>query len=702
MPSTHRYDSLRAAPLTAFGYILGLMACFAGQCLAQTPGHNDWYWESRVNLHIDNHSSPVGKGYTVAQLTEMMRDIPVSMIQVSALGNGGALTTYPSQVLPSSGGNWDTPGAWKQVAANLDWKFCIYMNSLGLDQWERHPEWMRRRADGSGYPQRGGYRMCVKPTPGKDGWLETTLLPVVEEVVTKYKPDGIWMDGDWNINNDVCWCDNCKKDWQLKTGKSTVPTGRDDPDWPTWLRLHYDRVFEYRRIVADAIHEIHPACMYTSNGAWRSQPVRAVPNPYGAWDDPRSAPEYVGTLSHDYSARDALKRTRLAAMALSAEEDTPHDIMHLVANPRISIPRLQQWASLTMTGGSAWFMWTGGGIIESQDREKACARFVLDRGDILGRGHSQNPVAVLTSETSWERHRMDGKDDYWTPATLENAAMALQDARFGVDIINEHILNSRVCNYRILVISDNQREVLPQTVESLKAFVKEGGMLLVMGSGLLDCPGKDGDIESLLGLKRTGTAEASNSVNMGEKTTSFSSVWDIETSGAEVLAAYDNGKTFLTRNKVGKGAVAYVSAAGPIPYPDNDGVFSRIMDKLSVKPWVQIQSGDQGKHLVYSFRSEPGRLYLHVVNLTSHVNGQRIEPNSSDAIDPVVVIPRLELSLELPAQPREVTVVPAASGVKHTWNNGRLTLEITNVDYHAAVEIGLDGQFKVQNSEDKK
>ena len=91
--------------------------------------------------------------------------------------------------------------------------------------------------------------------------------------------------------------------------------------------------------------------------------------------------------------------------------------------------------------------------------------------------------------------------------------------------------------------------------------------------------------------------------------------------------------------------------------------------------------------MVYSFRSRPGRLYLHVVNLTSHVNGNRIEPNSSNAIHPVAVIPRLELSLRLPARPREVTVVPAASGVTHTWNNDTLNLNLTNLHYHAAVEI---------------
>jgi hypothetical protein len=93
---------------------------------------------------------------------------------------------------------------------------------------------------------------------------------------------------------------------------------------------------------------------------------------------------------------------------------------------------------------------------------------------------------------------------------------------------------------------------------------------------------------------------------------------------------------------------------------------------------------------------------MHVVDLTSHRSGKRIDPDSHNAIDPVAVIPRLELSLELPARPREVMVVPATSGVTHTWDNGKLNLTLTNVHYHAAVEMVLEGRYEAQNTEDKK
>jgi hypothetical protein len=390
-------------------------------------------------------------------------------------------------------------------------------------------------------------------------------------------------------------------------------------------------------------------------------------------------------------------------MAHSAEEDTPHDIAHNYTS--IVLPRMLQEAGLIMASGSAWAVWGSRNVIDNRslhDKVKTAALFVRDRSGALGKSLSRNPIAFMTSETSWERQHIDGKNGYWNKDAVLNGSRALQDARFGVDIINENILNLKRGFYRAVVISDGQRELLPRTVESLKAFVEAGGTLLVMGSGLLDCPGKESDIGSLLGLERAGTAGGNNSLNMGGKTASFGSVWNVKNGSARVLAAYGNGKPFLTRHAVGKGAVAYVSAAETVPYPDNNGVFAWIMERLDVNPKVRVKSGDQGKHLVYSFRSKPGRLFLHVVNITSHVKGKRIEPNASNDIDPVAVIPRLELDLELLARPQKVTVLPAKSGVTHTWDNGTLNLTLTNVDYHAAVEMTLDGQYKAQYGKEKE
>jgi len=80
-----------------------------------------------------------------------------------------------------------------------------------------------------------------------------------------------------------------------------------------------------------------------------------------------------------------------------------------------------------------------------------------------------------------------------------------------------------------------------------------------------------------------------------------------------------------------------------------------------------------------------------VVNLTSPVDGKRVEPDVSQDIDPVAVIPELTLKLKLPARPNAVSLLPATGRVEYDWNGGALDLRITNVDYHAVVEMAIDG-----------
>jgi hypothetical protein len=242
-----------------------------------------------------------------------------------------------------------------------------------------------------------------------------------------------------------------------------------------------------------------------------------------------------------------------------------------------------------------------------------------------------------------------------------------------------------------VVIPSNQQEVLPQTVDFLKAFVEAGGKLLVMGSGMQHAQQKTRDIEALLGLTRTSVAGGEHSLDMDGKTASFDYAINIEIGDAELLASCTNNRAFLTQRRFGEGVAAYASAAAPIPYPDDSGLLSWAMKTLGVTPWVQVQSGDDDKHLVYSFRSKPGRLLLHVVNVTSHVDGKRVEPDVSQDIDPVAVIPELTMKLKLPARPEAVSLLPATGRVEYDWNDGALDLRITNVDYHAVVELAIDG-----------
>ena len=647
---------------------------------AKKPARNDWYRDSVVNLHIDNHSALVGKGHTVEQLVAMVRDIPVEMIQVSAFGAVGT-TTYPTAIRPHPHrGDWDTLAVWREVARRVGTRFGVYINTRGLRITRDHPAWTQLDAAGKGRGRHGGLDLCVRPSADGTGALETIFLPMLKEIVSRYQPDAVWVDGD-HARTATCYCAHCKAAWHTLTGKAEPPTNPTDPVWPQWLELEQQRFDAYRKQMADVVHAANPRCMYTSNHSWRFRSK-----------DPRCAPRWVDTLSGDLSHGPALRSTRLSAMQLSAEERLPCDIMHniaRIAGHKASLRRVCQQGGLTFACGGAWFLWVPGSTIVQppmQKLAKACATFATARKAALGRSTSMNQVAVLLSETSWHRDRIEGKQGHYDKASPEHAALALQDAGYGVDIDNEATLCSRIGHYRTVVVA-NQRSLAATTLGAVRRFAANGGLVLVTGAGLRpDDEREDPTIAQWLGVSRRRRVEGRHRSRLGEADAVFGSWWDAQAAGAEVLARFADGRPLLTRRRVGRGAVAYLAAA-QVAYPDEDGLLAWAMRALGNGPAVHVVGAARDRHLVFALRRKPGRVILHATNLTAHVRGKRVVSAMAHDIDAEPPLAQVELALPLPTRPRSVRAVPATTQAKAEWKDGILRLTLRNVDVHAAAII---------------
>ena len=652
---------------------------------AQEPKRNEWYYDSVVNLHIDNHSSLAGKGYTAEQLTEMVRDIPVSMIQVSAFGAVG-ITTYPTAICPHPDlGDWDTLAVWKQVAKNCGTRYGIYINTRGLGLPKTHPEWTQLDAKGKGRGRHNGLDVCARPSADGKGVLEQVFVPLMSELGSRYQPDAVWVDGD-HARTPTCYCANCRAAWKALSGKDEPPTDPEDPDWPAWCKLEQERFDEYRKQMAHALHSAHGNAMYTSNHSWRFRSK-----------DPRSAPDFVDTLSGDLSHGEALRLTRLSAMQISPEERVPVDIMHNImstARKQITERRVLQQGALTLASGGAWFLWSPGSAIVQkpiQERAKLCAEFAQARRAALGRSTSLNQTAVLLSETGWSRERIGGEVEIYDRQAPEHAALALQDAGFCVDMPNEEILRARLGRYRTVAIA-NQRSLTPETMAVLKQFVGDGGQVIVTGSGLRDDLGQEGkDAAAFLGVERGDVMEGPLKVTLGDETAVFPAAWDVRPGEVEVLATFDNGKPFLTRRRAGKGWVAYL-AVPSVPYPDDDGILAHVMRALGNGPAVHIDGTARDRHLLFALRRKPGQVILHVSDMTSHVRERRIIPTTQNQVDNEPPIPEIELSLPLPSAPKSVTVVPKDTMVSHRWEKGILHLTLKNMGVHGAVVLETDAK----------
>lgn len=473
--------------------LLTILCGFAITASAATTERNEWYWNSLVNLHIDNHGLLVGKGKTADEIAAQLKKLPVDIVQVSAYGSDSAKTTYPSKLLSHPDlGDWDTLAVWKEATLKAGKRFHVYINTRGLTITRQHPDWVQRDATGKGKGRNNGLDTCARPSADGTGYLEALLLPLLEEIMSKYKPDGIWVDGD-HARARTCYCKNCKTAWQTLTGQNEPPTDPKHPDWPRWLALEQERYDEYRRKMSEVVHRINPKAFYTSNHSWKK--VTAIFEK----DDPRSAPNFADTVSADLSHGRALEITRSKALFLSAEQNTPWDIMHLIFRPtEISRQRVLQQGAVTIAHGGSWFLWLPGReplAPEPFARAMECARFVRDRAPALGRSTSVNPIAVLVSETAWQEERTGGKAGFAGLREPQHWAMMLEDACFGVDLVNEADLARSIAQYRLIVVP-NQRAISDATVKHLEQFASAGGK--VVRTGDVPVPDYDGFVPRLM------------------------------------------------------------------------------------------------------------------------------------------------------------------------------------------------------------
>jgi len=590
-------------------------------------------------------------------------------MQVSA--RSGPYATYPTKVgvpNPDMEG-FDTLATWRAVTRKLRTRLHIYYNIIDDPKLTAdHPEWMRVDAAGN------KSRLCNRPSADGSGYLESVMIPMIREIIERYEPDGFWFDGDWQIPQ-VCYCRNCKAAWKQFAGRDEPPKDLADPDWARWVTLEQERLDEYKQKLAAAIHHADPNCMYTSNWSWAIR-----------YRDPRTAPEYADTLSGDVGAgesRNALYGCRYACLMLSAQEHTAHDVMSAIYPKKVrALPRMLQEGGLVMSSGSSWFVWVNNLTPDQFQHLRTCVGLVDARREALGQTHSLNPIAVLLSETSWEVGLTSSEQGYYDSDTPRNLGFALQDAYYGVDVVNEQTLRERISQYRIVFVPE-QRAIASETQRALFGFVVNGGNLIVTGGGLRASDNAPLWARDWLGVtRRQGAGRERRSLEVAGERVALRGAWDVDVGDAEVLARFaDSDLPALTSN----GRVAYLALSG-FPYPDEDGLALWLMEKLDIPPMVCVSGGARDRHLVFSVRRRgEGQVILHVSDLTTYAGERRIEPNSSHAIDAIRPIPELTLSLPLLVEPQSVNVLPATCTVASSWENGVLRLILRNFNTQAAV-----------------
>jgi hypothetical protein len=161
-------------------------------------------------IHLDFHTSEkienIGKDFDKGQFQDMLRGGHIDSITVfSKCHHGWAYhPTKANQMHPHL--EFDLLGSMIEAAHEIGVNTPIYI-SAGLDEkvTRSHPEWLYRKKDestswASDFNNPGFHLLCFNSP-----YLEV-LLSQIEEVVTAYDGDGIFLD---IVSPKPCYCQNC-------------------------------------------------------------------------------------------------------------------------------------------------------------------------------------------------------------------------------------------------------------------------------------------------------------------------------------------------------------------------------------------------------------------------------------------------------------------------------------------------------------
>ncbi len=645
-----------------------------------------WYGkEVNFGLHYDLHAkkedTELGLRADPETLARQLGDLGADFVQTDCKGHGGYLSwksKLPASSLPPKLKH-DALKAWREATRKLGVPLhCHYSGIWDKAASERFPEWASVDAAG-----KTSEKMCPRGP-----YLEELLIPQFRELLTRYGVDGFWVDGDlWGV--EMCYCPRCMAAWKLETGLEAAPVSVEDPEWGRWWRFQRQGFLDYVTRYCDAAHAANPQAKVASNWLY-------------TFKSPGEPTVPVDWLSGDNTPNWGLDGSRCEARFLSTR-GKPWDIMlwSFLSNgwqrpdsPWAFKPAqmlMQEAAVLASFGGNVQIYETtplrDGRLIDWRLAELHKVKRFLRPRFKLASGNAAHPqIALLHSEA--DIYSKVKGDNLFHPVPVAASAgllFALLESGFGVDILDEWALLRRLEEFPAVAVPEADR-MSDAMVAALTAYVRDGGVLLAVGTGMAERFGAD-----FFGAEVAGHEEGVVHTLPGKTgTTPMYGDWDlVKAAGARELASLSDpsgvnptGYAAALVNRCGKGRAGWIPCNAATCYHTNRYVGTRdfIGSVMRRVAGVRLISAEAPAAVDIAYRRKEGKLQIHLINRSSGVPNL---PNQGmvDEIFPVGPI-----RLTVPGSRARVLLEKGALSVRPD-GRGNVVLELDRVRIHAVIEV---------------
>ncbi len=678
----------------------------------QNDDTNAWFADSPFNLLVDYYPDiafrPYGSGATRDNVLSVMKDLQPGCLIIYAKGHSG-YTTFPSSLgteHPMLAK--DMLKFFREITRETNTKLFIYYSGLLSGEASRqHPEW--RMLNREGQPFRWyndafldefvGYPLCPQ-SPYFDEWVAKHL----EEIVTRYDPDGFWIDGDWP---GPCYCPLCETRYREATGNTgampemTMSTS----EGRAWSRVWSQIKQEWRSRFQSTIKKLKPTCMYSAgNISARKEFQHLFDWRSGDWFSPMFHRLHMSMVFRRYTT------LNLPYDAYTCDTVFIKEHPELRARTKTLARMLQEGATLLANGGS-WGYWTypmpNGAFVPSKMRiASKAAEFARKRKNVSLHTHSVGWTAILDSEPSDNLITEGGR--------TMGAGKALIALHRSPDVIDEATLSSD-SPYDLIVVPE-QKTIDDETVDKLKAFVKEGGRLLTTGS-----ISHSQKLQELLGVRlvQEGATDDGHVFLKTGDPVGIYSLWDkLELCEAEELYPlylswdHDNpqaekippmwpihgmvdeenpeaaGYPAATIRKLGKGMIVHIPAPFFSVYweygnPDMLGWFKEIVDLMQPTP---LFNTDAPCFVEVSLRKKNNVLLIHLVN--GNPGRDTTLVGSKDYwVDDIPPIGPINCEIRCANKPEEIFWEPDHKKLKYKHDEGILRVEVPSLEIHGCIAV---------------
>jgi hypothetical protein len=671
-----------------------------------TPYRGQWHGKERYfglhyDLHAGKHDTELGLQATPEQLIPMLRLTNPDFVQTDCKGHPG-YTSWFSQTPEASvppGLTADALEGWRAATRQLEMPLhCHYSGIWDRAAGEKHPDWTQVDADGThtGAPF-GATKGAATPErvcPRSD-YLDKLMIPQMLELIDRYEVDGFWVDGDlWA--SQPCYCNRCRAAFTERTGIAEPPHGPEAPHWTEWITFALDSFYDYVNRYAAAVHAHKPGVLVCSN--W----LQTFRNP-GA---PVAATDWI---SGDNTWVWGLDASRCEARFI-ATRGKPWDIMlwsfyssHGMGDATSPwtfkpVEMLQQEAAVTLAlGGNVQIYENPGGVRSGQlipwrmELLGEVAAFVKARRELCQETETVPQIAVLHSEHHVNQNR--GANLMWgvDVAPVQGAVFSLLEAAYNVDILDEWALLHRLGEFPV-VVAPEQNDMSDEMVAALKAFVEDGGKLLLSGAGALARFGED-----FLGVEAGAALDAgSYHVPAGDGSAPvYSERWQLlsplATEGIGRL-----GKSSLlddrllpgpawAHHQIGAGAVATVPfdlfrSFDRNRYPRVRQFVSEVVARLAGPLPTRVETPTAVDVIL---RRKGDMTLVHLLNRSSGL------PNvpTSGGVDEIMPLGPIVIEIDRETTPASVSLAFEEGEIEWLHADGVLRVMVKQVRIHAAVVV---------------